>query len=168
DEVVHRPQRLSPLRDLRACVASARAQTGRFRTPRTERSRRAAGSRLTTASPITYRSGVGAGAAELVPSVKRRFTIADPFPGIDEHRFTVAGDSAATAHRPREPWGERRGGDFAAQAEQQLVIIAAANSECRIVPESRAICARKRYRCGIDFGASSAALEHVSQVLPQS
>ena len=58
--------------------------------------------------------------------------------------------------------------DVAAQAEQQFVVLAAAQRERRIIAEDCAVGRGKRHRADVDFGADSAPFENVAEVLPQS
>jgi hypothetical protein len=53
------------------------------------------------------------------------------------------------------------------QAEQQFVVLAAAERQRRIVADRGAVGFRERQRVGVDFGADAAAFENVAKVLPQ-
>ena len=76
--------------------------------------------------------------------------------------------AADTAHAHAQAARKRGRRNGAAQAEQQFVVLAAAQRERRIVADGRAVGRGKRHCADVDFGADSAAFENVAEVLPQS
>src|SRR5581483_7984099 len=97
-------------------------------------------SRITTSNSITDDPIARPSArAQLVPSGERRYAAADHPLGVEQDRFAITGDTADAAYRHAQPPAKDRGGKLPAEAEQQLVIVAAAKGEPWIAADRRAV-----------------------------
>ena len=80
----------------------------------------------------------------------------------------AADDFADAVDRHAQAPRQRRFGMAGAQAKQQFVILATAQREFEIGAHDLAISRRKWNRAGLNFGADAAALQHMTEVLPES